>query len=77
MVSVVITFNIVLMNLVIAILANTYRYYEKGSIGSFLSKILASRDEIEYDDNFGAFLSSIPPINIIQFPFVPVALSMR
>ena len=77
MIAIVVTFNILLMNIIIAILSNTYGYYESGSTGLYLSKILSSRDEIEYDLNFGAFLSAIPPINILQIPFVPAALSMR
>ena len=77
MIAVVVTFSIVLMNLIIAILSNTYGVYESGSTGLYLSKILSSRDEIEYDDNFGAFLSPIAPINVLQIPFVPAALSMR
>ena len=65
MICVVVSFNIVLMNLIIAILANTYGVFESGSTGLYLSKILSSRDEIMYDDSFGAFLSAIPPINIL------------
>ena len=49
MICVVITFNIVLMNLIIAILSNTYGTFESGSTGLYLSKILSSRDEIMYD----------------------------
>jgi len=30
-----------------------------------------------YDESYGAFLSAMPPINAIQIPFVPLALSMR
>ena len=65
MIAIVVTFNIVLLNLIIAILSNTYGFYESGSTGLYLSKILSSRDEIMYDQNFGAFLSAIPPINIL------------
>ena len=65
------------MNLIIAILSNTYSRFESGSAGLYLSKILSSRDEVDYDDCFGSFLSAMPPINIIQFPFFPIAISMR
>jgi len=77
MISIIIMFNILLMNLVIAILANTYSEFESGSTGLYLSKILSTRDEVEYDQNYGAFLSAMPPINILQFPFIAPAMTMR
>jgi len=77
MISIIVMFNILLMNLVIAILANTYSEFESGSTGLYLSKILSTRDEVEYDQNYGAFLSAMPPINILQFPFIAPAMTMR
>lgn len=65
MMSIIVMFNILLMNLIIAILANTYSRFESGSTGLYLSKILSTRDETEYDKNYGAFLSSVPPINCV------------
>ena len=65
MICIIVMFNILLMNLIVAILANTYSTYESGSTGLYLSKILSTRDEVEYDANFGAFLSAMPPINLI------------
>ena len=65
MICIIVMFNILLMNLIVAILANTYSTYESGSTGLYLSKILSTRDEVEYDTNFGAFLSAMPPINIL------------
>lgn len=77
MVSIILMFSILMMNLIVAILANTYNTYESGSSGLYLSKILSTRDEVEYDANFGAFLSPMPPINIVQIPFIAPALSIR
>jgi len=77
MITIIVMFNILLMNLVIAILANTYSNFESGSTGLYLSKILSTRDEVEYDQNYGAFLSAMPPINVLQFPFILPAMSIR
>jgi hypothetical protein len=77
MITIIVMFNILLMNLVIAILANTYSNFESGSTGLYLSKILSTRDEMEYDQNYGAFLSAMPPINILQFPFILPAMTIR
>ena len=51
-------FFVVMINTLIAALANTYSLFEHGSQGLFLSKILMSRDELTYDKNYGAFLAS-------------------
>ena len=77
MISIIVMFNILLMNLIIAILANTYSNFESGSTGLYLSKILSTRDEVEYDENYGAFLSAMPPVNILQFPFILPAIVIR
>lgn len=74
---IVIAFNIMLLNLIIAILANTYNIFDTKSNGLYLSKILSTRDELTYDQSYGAFLSAMPPINFIQFPFVPPTMFMR
>ena len=76
-IAVVITFNILLLNLIIAILANTYSVFDSRSNGLYLSKVLSTRDELNYDECYGAFLSSMPPINAVQLPFLPMGLLMR
>jgi hypothetical protein len=73
----VIVFNILLLNLIIAILANTYNLFDLRSSGLFLSEILNKRDELLYDESYGAFLAAIPPINAIQFPMIPAAVLLR
>jgi len=48
-VAVVITFNITLFNFFIAILANTFNMFDTRSAGLYLSKIVITRDELEWD----------------------------
>lgn len=67
----------ILINLIVAILANTYNIFDQRSAGLYLSKILMSRDEMSYDINFGSFLCALPPLNLVQAPFLPVALALR
>jgi hypothetical protein len=73
----VLSFNIIIFNLIIAILANTYSIFENNSNGLYLSEILISRDEMVYDESYGAFLAAMPPINILQLPFLPLIFVMR
>lgn len=64
-VMIVISFNLLLLNLIIAILANTYNLFDLRSNGLYLSKILNTRGELLYDENYGGFLASVPPLNVI------------
>ena len=66
-----------LLNLLVAILANTYNIYDLRSSGLYLSKILSTRGELLYDDNYGAFLAGTPPINLVQIPFIPIAFLLQ
>ena len=77
LITLVMIFNILLLNFIIAILSNTYNIFDNRSNGLYLSKILSTRDELNYDHSYGAFLSAMPPINIIQLPFIPFALIFR
>ena len=77
MLVVIVCFNLLLLNLIIAILGNTYNMYDAKSNGLYLSRILSQRDELLYDSNYGAFLTSIPPINAIAIPFVPLGFVLR
>jgi len=77
MIVVIICFNLILLNLIIAILGNTYNMYDTKSNGLYLTEILSKRDELIYDENYGAFLTAIPPINAIVLPFLPFGLILR
>jgi hypothetical protein len=70
-IAIVITFNILILNLIIAILSNTYNMFDTKSTGLYLSKILNARDEMTYDENYGAFLFTMTPLNFVILPFVP------
>lgn len=73
-IAIVVCFNILILNLIIAILSNTYNMFDTKSTGLYLSKILNSRDEMTFDENYGAFLLTMTPLNLVVLPFVPYAL---
>jgi hypothetical protein len=64
-ISIVVCFNILLMNLIIAILASTFERFDQRSNGLYLSKILTTRDELNYDVSYGSVFSATPPLNAI------------
>lgn len=73
-ITIVVTFNILILNLIIAILSNTYNMFDTKSAGLYLSKILNARDEMTYDENYGAFLLTMTPLNFVILPFVPIGI---
>lgn len=73
-IALVVTFKILILNLIIAILSNTYHQFDSQSGGLYLSKILNSRDELLHDENYGAFLLSLPPLSLLTIPALPVAI---
>jgi hypothetical protein len=73
----VICFNLLLLNLIVAILANTYNMFDLRATGLYLSKILNTRGELLYEENYGGFLAATPPINVIQLPFILPAIFLR
>jgi len=73
-IAIVVTFNILILNLIIAILSNTYNMFDTKSTGLYLSKILNARDEMTFNENYGAFLLIMAPLNIVVLPFVPSAI---
>lgn len=62
---IIVIFNLVLINLIISMLANTYGIYDSSSDGFLFSQILQSRDELVYDPYFGCIFSQLPPTNLL------------
>ena len=58
LVALIVVFLILMLNLIIAILTNVSNTYENLSTGLFLSKILSTREQLESDEYYGAFISS-------------------
>ena len=77
LVILIVVFLILMLNLIIAILTNVSNTYENLSTGLFLSKILSTREQLESDEYYGAFISAATPFNIFIIPFIPFALSMQ
>ena len=75
--TVLVTFLILILNLLIAILSNVFNVFANLSMGLFLSKILSTRESLESDEYYGAFISAVVPFNILVLPFIPLALIMR
>ena len=73
----VITFLIVVLNLLIGILTSVFNNYEDLGTGLFLSKILSTREQLENDEYYGAFVTAIVPFNIIVIPLIPFGLFMK
>ena len=73
----VIIFTILILNLIIAILSNTYNIFDPYSNALYLSKILASRDLLMYDAHYGSYLQAMSPVNLFTLPLVPFGIFME
>jgi uncharacterized integral membrane protein len=67
----IVLFNILLLNLLIAILSSTYAMLEGEKLVLYINEILKLRSTLEYDKQCSALVSSFPPYNIIALLFSP------
>ena len=77
MLVMVITFNILILNFIIAIFSSTFTKFEPNSKGLYLSKIIWYRKEMEYDDRYGALITTNAPLNFYMIFFLPFFLFMK
>ena len=69
--------HILLINLLIAILSSTYAYYETQGVSLYVAGILQMRSAAEYDNRYGALVSSFPPWNVVLLPVIPAYMLMK
>ena len=74
LIAIVVIFQLLLGNIMVAVLTNMFQTYDKLGQGLYLTTILKMRDEQAYDQNYGAFISAMPPFSILLYPFLPFAL---
>ena len=72
----VISFKIVLFNLIISLLSQTYSIFEDMSNGLFLKKILSKRDELIDDKYCGSYLIRLPPFDCFQIFLAPISAAL-
>lgn len=72
----VVFFNMLLINLLVSVLVSTHESFITKGQGLYLMMILRMRDEQSYDEDYGAFLASMPPLSICQLPFIPLTLCL-
>ena len=69
--------NILALNLLIAILTNTFQELSVRTNILFLSEILKLRTILEYDEDYGALVSTFPPWNVFVLPSIPFYLTKK
>ena len=74
---VVVINNILLLNLLIAILASTYGLLESKKDVMYIIEILKLRSSLEYDKNCSSLVSTFPPLNFIISLFSPFFLALK
>jgi hypothetical protein len=70
-----VTINMILMlNLVIAILSETYSRLAPDRLGLYYDGLIASMPGYQFDERFGILILLPPPFNVLALPFVPIFL---
>ena len=64
--------TILILNLLIAILADTYSLYKSQELVLYINEILMLRPSMEYNSNCSALVSTFAPLNLIPFVFSPL-----
>lgn len=64
--------NIMLLNLLIAILSDTYSVYTDKSVALYLREQILLRQKLEPHDVYGCLVSACPPFNLFIIPLVPI-----
>lgn len=68
---------ILLLNLVIAILTDTYIRFSKVKLGLYYDGVVDAISSLKYDKRYGALVTAIPPFNVIMFFITPVFLMIK
>ena len=71
-VVVVIMNLILLLNLVIAILTETYIRFSKVQLGLYYDGVVDAISNLKYDKRYGAMITTIPPFNLFTFITTPI-----
>ena len=70
-ISFVILWNILILNLLIAILSSTYALLEEKKLVLYINEILKLRSSLDYDKKATGLVSAFPPWNIFPLIFSP------
>lgn len=61
--------NVLLLNLVIALLSDTYAKYEDKQLGLYYEVLVGNFPTMDYDDKFGSIACATAPLNLMVVPF--------
>ena len=67
---------ILMLNLIIAIMSDTYGRYAREKLGLYFVGIIEAMPVYKTDKRYGALVSAVPPFNCLIVPLIPVFLSI-
>lgn len=62
---------VLLLNLIIAILSNTFMIFEPKSLSLYYDGVIDNISMYKYSKGFGSLICGSPPFNILMLPFLP------
>jgi len=67
---------VLLLNLIIAILSNTFMIFEPKSLALYYDGVIDNISMYKYSKGFGALICGSPPFNLLVIPFMPFYIFM-
>mmetsp|Transcript_8018 Transcript_8018/g.7094 ORF Transcript_8018/g.7094 Transcript_8018/m.7094 type:complete len:848 (+) Transcript_8018:309-2852(+) len=77
LISFIILCNVLILNLLIAILSSTYAKLEEKKLVLYINEILKLRSSLEYDARASGLISAFPPWNVFPLLFSPLFFFMK
>jgi hypothetical protein len=68
---------ILLLNLVIAILTETYIRFSKVKLGLYYDGVVDAISTLKYDKLYGAMITAVPPFNVLMFLMTPLFVLVK
>ena len=65
---------IMLLNLAIALMSDTYLKLSKVKLGLYYDGVVDAISALKYDKKYGAMITAVPPFNILMFLMIPLFL---
>jgi hypothetical protein len=63
---------VLLLNLIIAILSNTFMIFKPKSLALYYDGVIDNISMYKYSKGFGALICGSPPFNMLALPFLPL-----
>ena len=70
-------FMLLILNLLIAIMSDTYALYSDKKEGLYLVKVIQALPHYRFDPRYGVMICAVPPFNVLVLPLLPFLMIIK